>query len=49
MNLPGVDTHLCDASATKDADARGSQICPPARWTQNVAYWPTTADLRSAI
>ena len=31
MNLPGVDTYVCDASATKDADARGSQICPPAR------------------
>ena len=28
MNLPGVDTYVCDASATKDADARGSQICP---------------------
>jgi hypothetical protein len=28
MNLPGVDTDVCDASATKGADARGSQICP---------------------
>ena len=28
MNLPGVDTYVCDASATKDADAGGSQICP---------------------
>ena len=28
MNLPGVDTYVCDASATKDADARGFQICP---------------------
>jgi hypothetical protein len=27
MNLPDVDTYVCDASATKDADAR-SQICP---------------------
>ena len=34
MNLPGVDTYVCDASATKDADARGSQICQ-----QKVAYW----------
>jgi hypothetical protein len=24
MNLPGVDTYVCDASAS----ARGSQICP---------------------
>jgi hypothetical protein len=28
MNLPGVNTYVCDASATKDADAGGSQICP---------------------
>jgi hypothetical protein len=28
MNFPGVDTYVFDTSATKDADARGSQICP---------------------
>jgi hypothetical protein len=47
MNLPGVDTYVCDASATKDADARGSQICPPARWTQKVAYWHLLGPLRN--
>jgi hypothetical protein len=29
MNLFGVDTRVCDGSATKDADARGSQCAPP--------------------
>jgi hypothetical protein len=28
MNLPGIDTCVCDASVAKDADARVSQICP---------------------
>jgi hypothetical protein len=28
MNLPGINTCVCDASVAKDADARVSQICP---------------------
>ena len=28
MNLPGIDTCVCDASVAKDADAHVSQICP---------------------
>ena len=42
MNLPGVDTYVCDASATKDADARALPNLPPATWPQKVAYCAPT-------
>jgi hypothetical protein len=33
MNLPGVDTYVCDASGTRLPNL------PPAKWTQKIAYW----------
>jgi hypothetical protein len=50
MNLPGVDTYVCDASATKDADARGSQICPlpDGRRKSPIGTFATSTDVRYA-